>query len=551
MTAVNERRSARVAAPAAEGGPLTGTGTLIRFFLRRDRIRIPAWVLIITLGIWSMARGLPQAYPTAADRQARAEVMDSPVGRAVGGPGIGLDDYTTGAMLSNEVLSFVVLFVAMMSVLLFVRHTRAEEETGRAELVRAAVVGRHAATTAALVVVTAANLALGVLVALALSSTGEESLTLRGSLVYGFALASVGLVFTGIVAVSAQVTEYGRTAGGVAGGLIAVAFVVRAVGDMGGGPVSWLSPIGWAQATRPYVDDRWWPLLVPVPVTAALVAAAFVLSSRRDVGAGLVAARPGPHRASRLLGTPFGLALRMQRASWLWWGIGLFGLGASNGAFTGNVEEFVQDNETFRDVFLQTQGTSFLSSWLSSITKWVLTVAMVYSVLAVQRLRAEETAGRVEPLLATALSRVRWLGSQLLAVLAGGVVLVVVSGLGAGLASALSAGDASLVGDGLVAALAYLPATWFVLGLAVALLGLLPRALPVVWILVPYGLFVGMVGELAQLPAWARNLSPFEHVPALPASDFDALPLVVLTVIAAVLTALGFAGMHRRDLESN
>ncbi|GAA2102133.1 ABC transporter permease [Actinomadura alba] len=551
MTAVSERPGVQVGAPAAAGGPLTGTGTLIKFILRRDRIRIPAWILVITFSLLSVARGLQQAYATAADRQARVEVMDSPVGRAVGGPGIGLDDYTIGAMLSNEFLSFIAIFVALMSVLLFVRHTRAEEETGRAELVRAAVVGRYAVTTAALVVVTVTNLVLGLLVALALASTGEESITVQGSLMYGASLASIGLVFTGIVAVCAQITEYGRSANGIAGALIAVVFVVRAVGDMGGNFLSWLSPIGWAQATRPYVDDRWWPLLVSALVTAVLVAAAFVLSTRRDVGAGLVPPRPGPRQASPLLGTPVGLALRMHRASLLWWGLGLFALGAAYGAFTGEVETFLQDNETFRDIFLQTEGTSFINSWLSSITSPLLAVASFYPVLAIQRMRAEETVGRVEPLLATGLSRARWLGSQVLVVLAGGVIMAVACGLGVGLTSALSAGDGSLMADGLVAALAYLPATWFVVGVAVALLGILPRALGAVWLVVVYGLFMEMTGGLIELPGWVTDLSPFEHIPALPATEFNALPLVLLTVISAGLIALGFVGMRKRDLESN
>ncbi len=48
--------------------------------------------------------------------------------------------------------------------------------------------------------------------------------------------------------------------------MLAAAWVVRGVGDMAAGPdeygtwVSWLSPLAWAQQTRAFHDDRWWPV---------------------------------------------------------------------------------------------------------------------------------------------------------------------------------------------------------------------------------------------------------------------------------------------------
>lgn len=312
MTTTLASPSADRALPKS-GGPLTGTGTLVRFMLRRDRVRLPVWILAIVLFTMASVVALPDLYPTVEDRQARAALMENPGTRAVSGPGYGLDDYTFGAMLSHEFLSWVVIFVALMSLLAMVRHTRNEEETGRAELVRSSLVGRHATTTAALLVVVGANVVLGLMMALGLGSLGLESVGWGSSVLFGAATASVGLVFAGVGAVTAQVNESARGASGFAGAVFALAYLLRAAGDMtrvGGGFLSWLSPVGWAQQTRAYVDDRWWPLLLSVGLTVFLVALAYWLSTRRDVGAGLVEARPGPAEASKALSGPFGLAWR-------------------------------------------------------------------------------------------------------------------------------------------------------------------------------------------------------------------------------------------------
>lgn len=534
---------------AAGEGPFTGTGTLARFMLRRDRIRIPVWLLALSLGTAATASNLAATYPAAADRQSRAELVDSPAGAAFSGPGHGLGDYTHGAMLANEMLGFVAIFAALMSVLLLVRHTRAEEEAGRAELVRAGVVGRHAPLAAAVLVVGGANVALGALTALVLGGAGIATVTWSGSLLFGAALTAVGLVFTGAAAVTAQLTEYGRAAGGAAGALIAAAYTLRAVGDMGGGVLSWLSPIGWAQATKAYVDGRWWPLALCLLLAGGLLAAAFALAARRDVGAGLLPPRPGPRTAAAFLGTPLGLALRLQRAGLLWWAVSMAALGAVYGAFAGDVRDALAENATLQEWVGSLPGSSLADRFVSVITSMLAAVCGVQVILAMQRPRSEEVAGRAEPVLATAVSRTRWLAGHVAVALAGGVLMLLLAGLGAGAAAALSVGDAGLLPGTVGAALAYVPAVWIAGGAALALFGAAPRAMPAAWAIVVYGVFVTTFGGLLQLPGWMNDLSPFGHVPLLPGADLSWTPLLALTLVAAALVAIGFAGFRRRDLD--
>ncbi|MFG2248122.1 ABC transporter permease [Spirillospora sp. NPDC048823] len=545
MAAVTEAPA--TAAPRGDG-TLTGTGTLVRFMLRRDRIRIPVWILALTLSTLMTASNLRTTYATAEGRRSRAALVDGPAGIAFSGPGYGLDDYTYGAMLANEVLGFVAIFVALMSVLLFTRHTRTEEEAGRAELVRAGVVGRHAPITAALIVVGGANVVLGALMALALGGSGIETVTWPGSLLFGASLTAVGLFFTAVAAFTAQVTEYGRGAAGMAGAAIGVAYVLRAVGDIGDGVLSWLSPIGWAQATRVYVDDRWWPPALAVVGAAALLAVAFAATTRRDVGAGLMPPRPGPRTASPFLSTPLGSALRLQRPSLLWWSVSMAALGAMYGAFAGDVQDAVGGNETIQEWMRTVPGSGITERFLGVIMAMLATVCGVYAVLALQKPRGEETAGRAEPVLAAAVSRTRWLAAHLVVALAGSVVVLLLSGLGVGVTAAVSAGDAGLLYAMPGAALAYAPAVWVTAGAAAALFGLAPRAVGLAWAVVVYAVVVTMFGGLLRFPGWMNDLSPFGHVPRLPGAQMSWPPLLILTAIAAALIAVGLAAFRRRDL---
>lgn len=529
---------------------LTGTGTLIRFILRRDRVRIPVWILAITVSVVGSVATLPQTYPTRADRQARAELMSNPATVMLTGPGHGVEDYTYGAMTANELLLWAALAVALMSLLLFARHTRAEEESGRAELVRATVVGRHAATTAALIVVGGANLLLGAILALGLAGALDE-LSMTGSLVFGASTAAVGLVFAGVAAVAAQVPQHARGVTGIGGAVLGLAIVLRGAGDAGDGTLSWLSPIGWAQATRAYVDERWWPLLPALALTVLLIAVALPLSTRRDVGAGLLPPRPGPSGASAVLARPVGLALRLQRGLLIGWSAGtlLFGMGI--GSIADQAGEFFAENQLYQDYIAalgQAAVADITDTILSTYMFFLAVTVSIYALQAVLQLRSEETAGRAEPVLATPVSRRRWVGAMLAATLAGSVVVLAVGGLGAGLSHAAATGDAGQIPRLVAATLVHAPAVWLLVGLAIAVFGLAPRAIALVWAILAALLFVTTLGPFLQLPDWAYDLSPFGHTPQLPAAGFTIGPLLALTAIAAALTAIGLAAFRRRDI---
>jgi ABC-2 type transport system permease protein len=368
-----------------------------------------------------------------------------------------------------------------------------------------------------------------------------------GSLALGASLAGVGLVFAGIAAVAAQISQGTSSMYGITGGAIGAAYLLRAAGDVGDGTLSWVSPLGWGQSMRPYAGEQWWPLALSLAAAAGLVAAAVALRARRDEGAGLVAPRPGPPTARAGLTRPLGLALRLQRGVLLGWSAALFVSGLSIGLTGRDAESLVGDSSQIEQILGAGAGDIVDQYFAVSM----LTMALIGAGFGVQvalRMRSEETSGRLEPLLATALARRAWTGAYVAVAMAGSALVLAANGLGAGVADAINSHDAGQLPRLLAAAVAPAPAVWVVVAAAVALFGLAPRAAGAAWGVLGACALLSVLGPLLGLPQWALDLSPFEHVPQLPAAGFTAGPLLWLTGVAAALTAVGMLAFRRRDL---
>jgi ABC-2 type transport system permease protein len=530
-----------VSAAAVE---LTGTGTLTRLVLRRERVRIVIWVVAIPLLVLLTAASVKGLYPTQHDLDVAARgSRNNAAAIAFNGPPLALD--TMGGEVAFQTGTIGLVVVALMSIFMIGRQTRGEEEAGRTELVRALPTGRHAGAAAALLVVTGMNAAVSAVLTLGLLALG---LPVTGSVVFVVSFFTLGLVFAAFTTVAAQISENTRVVHGSTGALLGAAFVVRAVGDIGDGTASWFSPIGWVQKTRPYAGERWWPLLVAAACVGASLTLASALAARRDLGAGLVPPRPGPARAAPGLGRPLGLALRLQRGSLIGWSCAVFLAGVAYGWVADDVQDFIGDNDTMRKMIASFGGASITDAYL---TRSLLTVALVgagYTVQAALRPRGEETALHAEPVLATPVSRLRWSISHLTVALVGSVLVLTAAGLGAGLTYALVSHDPGQIPRLLAAALLYTPALWVLAGLATALFGLAPRAVTATWAVLGLCLVVGVLGDVLGLPGWLLDLSPFQHLPQLPAHRPTVTAPAVLTAIAAALTATGLTAFRRRDI---
>ncbi|MFG2676804.1 ABC transporter permease [Streptomyces sp. NPDC048445] len=541
MTAVTMTAPAGTGRRTGTGtGQLAGTWALLRLALRRDRIIMPLWVIVLGGSFSSVGKSISSLYATESQRAELAASMNGNSSlRAMYGP---VFSDSVGGLVSWRMIAFGAALAAVMSLVVVVRHTREEEETGRQEMLSSAVVGRRAPLTAALLAAVVANAALALVIMAGMAGSGAGG---AGAVAIALAVAGVGVLFACTAAIAAQFTESARLAKGLTAAVIGAAFVLKAAGDSaaddGSSVFTWLSPIGWAENVRPYADERWWVLLVIAGAVAVQCAAAYALTGRRDVGMSFLATRPGPARGR--ISTAFGLAVRLQRGALLGWTVSFAAVGAVFGGLTGGAADLVGDNEKTREIFERMGGQAGLTdAFLASMVSVLGTVAALYIVSSVLRPHGEETAGLAEPVLAGGVGRIGWAAGHLLIAFGGAGLIMVAGGLG------LAAGYGHELPAVLGAALIQLPAVWLLGGVTALLYGTLPKAAPAAWGLVGICLALGWIGPALDLPQPVMDLSPFTHLPKLPGAELVWGPAVLLTVLAAALTAGGLAALRRRDM---
>ena len=537
---------------------MSGVLRLLLFQARRDRVAVPVWILGITLLSFATSTAVATQF---GDEAAQVAILTL----AAANPAFlflrGLPDGTgVGAVVFFQGYAFTAVLAGLMSTLLVVRHTRSDEELGRAELLGSVPIPRAASLAATLLLGTAANLVLAVFVAGAFIAAG---LPAAGSAAAGAAVGSVGIFFVALAAVAAQALPSGRSTNGAAAGLVGVAYLVRGIGDALGTPSadllhvtsawpSLLSPIGWGQRTRPFTSPDLAFLLVPLAAAAVLAALAVVIRRRRDVGASLLPERVGKERAG-VGGQSFvGLAWRLQRSTLAGWCVGAAALGAVAGVLSPMASETVSSIAPLRELIARLVPggqTGLIDVFVTALLGMAGVFAAAAGIQAVLRMRAEEAEGRAEILLSAPVSRARWLGANLFVAAVSAAVVSTTAGTAAAVGLAVSGTSDGPAWSLVPAALAHVPAALVFATAAAVAFALAPRlSILVAWGVLAVAIVLGEFGELFGLPAWLQDASPFRHSSAMPVESFNQAGAVGLLLVAAAGASLAAYFLRRRDL---
>ena len=522
---------------------MTGIRAMLAILWRAQRRRLLVWVLVTVGALAFTAISVAQLYNTPEQIASYGQAVASDALIAINGHVEGID--TLGGIIQDEFGFIASFLMPLMGVALVAGMTRREEESGRLEALLAGRIDRRVPVVSALVLVGAAAVLMAVGFVLSLLAAGIE---LGPAVLYALALGMVTVVFAAFAAVCAQVVLHSRGVYALGFTAVALSYILRGVGDVNDTFWVWLSPLGWLEKTAPFAaHQRWWVLLIPMIVATGLSILAVALARRRDLGAALYRQGPGQPSASPWLVRPLGLALHGQRGSFLGWMVGSVALAAVMGALAQQVVGAILGNPSLSKAMgITTEKPA--DGFLASTQVYLAIIACGYVVQALGSLRREEAAGRLEPVLAGALGRMRWLGAQVLVVTTGLVALVMVSAVVFAATTALSTGDSGYLGTLLKSGLAYLPAELVIAAVAVLLYGFVPRAFALAWAAFGAVTFIGLLGSGLQLPDWVVNLSPLTHVGKPPLDAIDTTALAWLGLAAALLASAAFTGFRRRRI---
>lgn len=531
------------------------TGQLVRLNLRRDRFRILMWILILAALMASVAWKFEGIYGTPTEINAIKGTLASPGIVAMFGAFSFSGKVTTAEIFANEMLLFMGLIQVVMNLALSVHATRAEEDLGITELVRAHAVGTLAPLSAAAIELILVNGLLGLLYGAGLTAANMPGATTQGNWLIGIGLAATGLLFGMLGLLTAQVADHSSSATGLAYTLFGLSYLARMVTDVQHPKLTWWSPLGWVEKLAPYNNPTWRPVWLSLGLAFILLAIAFWANSHRDLGAGAITTRPGRKQASVFLRGPISLIWRRQRNVLIGWLVGIIIFGVAYGTVFNTIGDILKTNPTMQQVFGATMVHEANHSILVSFTALLAVVMAAVSVIPgmqlILKLHADETRGWLEALYARPLSRTRLLFSYV-----GTAFVTSTLAYMGGLAGIVVMGDASLthIKDGISASefwqavAAQLPEIWVFLALSVLLVGCWPRLKSLSWAYLALGFVSVYMGSLLKLPGWVKNLTPAGWMPRVPIHDVNWTTFSWMIGLALVLVLIGWFGYQRRDL---
>ncbi|MFS8630847.1 MAG: PglZ domain-containing protein, partial [Bacillales bacterium] len=307
----------------------------------------------------------PSLYKDEASRLAASMTMENPAMIAMLGPGYETEAYlaSPGPFFANEMLLFTAIAAAIMNILLVSQSTRGDEEAGRLEIVQARSVGKVAYTNAVMIIIFGANVLLSLLIGIGIGLLQIEGMDWQSTMLFGSVLGLTGLVFGAMTLVIAQLVESARSVTMFSLMVLILSYLIRAIGDVNYEWLSYASPLGWTVRTKVFADDDWLPVIVLSVLTVFFGLLALYLHAKRDIGSGYFTPRKGRSHASKLLLTPFGFHLWMQKTNIAAWTLAIFVLSWSMGFVMGDMESYWQDIELIEQFLAADMQAEMTEQW--------------------------------------------------------------------------------------------------------------------------------------------------------------------------------------------
>jgi ABC-2 type transport system permease protein len=527
------------------------TRLVARRTLRRASRSALVWGLLFGAMVANEALSYRSGFPDHRSREAFATAMSDNRGlTAVTGPARQLD--TLGGFVGWRMVSLMLVAGAIWGLLTATRLTRGEEDAGRWDLLLVGRTTRRHAAAQALAGLAGAWLLLWALTAVGTLTAGLQprvGFSVGECLLYATTGTASAAIFLALGTLTSQLGSTRRQANALAGGIFAVAWVLRMLADGGVLPgwARWTTPLGWVENLAPLTEPNLWALLPVAALTAGAAVAVVVLAGRRDVGQGLLARSASPRPLLRLLGSPLGLAVRLERWPALAWAVGLGALGLVFGLVARAAAAGTFGSQSVGSVVDRGEAAvSPAAGWIGYELLYLAAILAFAGAAQIWALRAEEESGHLAHLLARRVSRRTWLAGRL----ALGAAMVAVAGLAIGLGGWLGVGGRGGLGvsDLLEAAVNVAVPGLLVLGLGAGLYGVAPRlVVPVLSAFVLWSFLVEIVGSTLHA-SWLVHTSVLDLLGPVPAVAADWPRIGAVLAVGCLGVVCGMVGFDHRDL---
>ncbi len=564
MTAATQAGTRFVPPRARPWSRIYGLGTVYGKTLRDSRLAVIIVAGLVAAFLLSGGAAFGEAYNTPQSRQELVNLVNSlpPVLSGVYGNPFPVNIETLGGSIGWKTGASLGLMAALWSVLALSGTLAAEARRGSLEFVattplgmrRIAVEKLFAHLTGMAVVVLVTFLSAYIAGSAFATLPGDE---IPASAALGFALwVGIMALASGAVAFALSPLIGRGASAGIAGAILVVGYFVNgyqaAVPAFSG--VANLTWWGWTAHHQPLAGENDWVSLVPAAIVAIVLFIVGVeLFARRDLG--LTSRVPWPGIPAALIGlrgpTSRSLGERLPLA--VSWGIGVglmgFIFGAASLSLTDAVSNLSPETQQiYRNLFpnLELNGAgAFLQ--LAFVTFGLILVGFATATL-VNGWATDETGGRLETLLSTPMSRVRWALSSGLGVYLAIALMTAVIALGIGIGAALAGFDVVTPVTGTVVLGLYALA---LAGIGLAVGGIVSTgfAAEVIAAIVILTFVIDLLAPALKLPDWVHQIALTSHLGQPMIGNWDWVGMAACVAIAVGGLLLAGWGFSRRDIE--
>lgn len=539
---------------------LYGFGSVFGKTIRDSRLGMVTVALLLGGIILAGGATMASTYGTLETRRELAALSSTlpPVLRGLYGDPVSVD--TLGGFISWHYGAYFALLAGLWSILALSATLAGEARRGSLEFAlvtprsrRVVALEKVAGHVVALVIAMAfIALVVWATAALAAKMPGDA---IAPAAAIGFA---VGLGAKALVAgaVAFAVAPFiGRgAAAGLAGALMVASYVLNSYREIvpAFDSVANLTWFSWTRDHLPLAGQTDWGGVAVVAIAAVvLLAVGIEAFARRDVGVTSAIRTPGFPRALLGIHGPLGRSFADLLPSSVAWGIGLglygFVMSVSSRVFTDELTRSPGLVEAVRNMVPGVDLTTTAGFLQMAFVDLGLILAALAAATFVAGRSSDETSGRLELLVTTPLSRVRWAIASGLAVWVAIAVTVAIlaTSIGVGVAIAGSEPMQPLVGS---LALATYGMAMSGIGLAVGGLTRSSYAGPAVLVVAIGTFLVDILAQALRLPDWIRQLALSSHMGQPMIGSWDGAGLLACLMLAVGGLLLGAWGLSRRDV---